>query len=566
MLSGYASQTGIPLVVEKVEYPWTLVVEGVEAELRYIKTRATNSQMPAVFSALAIPITLSSGTSMGSLYMLMPQLTKLRLDADVRILTLFSRIIGEMTERRRAAAYSAEVSANVATLNVVLQKEQFRTALLALLTRKAGELRQNGNLQLDVRLPFLLLSTHGPEPDEFDPAVSSRLRNWLVETLHHLEWRSFVRAHWSGARDESSPEGFIGEVPGVGMMIALGSLVSKDKLDQIRNAFPTTINQTTPTNSPVKLVAWVLDVPAQRIIDAAKRRKLPKLADEIEGWAFNVATLVDDLAQSSVLAREEGEWETALRRIRKALQKKGGRQNSYLRRLAVDCCLALGDWPDALKYAHEAVALSGTELGSGLVRSLCLEADAHLCLCSPVRAWDLYSEAATTAPDHPLPYYYRGQALLLMARLLRVYEDECRRGSVLDADQGQQIEIVLNTLVNGAMEDLTTAADLLDRWGLIPESYQYRNFHLVPTLIGQALGYLLTRSPGPAASRLQSARRSFPKDGLFFREFLFAKCWEQGIHRQYAAILLGDGWVPFRDRLLHNAFRIELRGDSMPRK
>ena len=75
------------------------------------------------------------------------------------------------------------------------------------------------------------------------------------------------------------------------------------------------------------------------------------------------------------------------------------------------------------------------------------------------------------------------------------------------------------------MEDLTAAADLLDRWGLIPESYQYRNFHLVPTLLGQGVGYLLARSPGPAASRLQTARRSFPKDDLFFREFLFAKCW-----------------------------------------
>ena len=98
---------------------------------------------------------------------------------------------------------------------------------------------------------------------------------------------------------------------------------------------------------------------------------------------------------------------------------------------------------------------------------------------------------------------------------------------------------------------MTAAADLLERWGLIPETYQYRNFHLVPTLIGQSLGYLLTRSPGPAASRLQSARRSFPKDDLFFREFLFAKCWEQGIHRQYAELMLCDAGKPFRDRLKH---------------
>ena len=67
--------------------------------------------------------------------------------------------------------------------------------------------------------------------------------------------------------------------------------------------------------------------------------------------------------------------------------------------------------------------------------------------------------------------------------------------------------------------------------------------------MGQGAGYLLTRSPGPAAARLQAARRPFPKDDLFFREFLFAKCWEQGIHRRSGALLAGDEWAPLRDRL-----------------
>ena len=60
---------------------------------------------------------------------------------------------------------------------------------------------------------------------------------------------------------------------------------------------------------------------------------------------------------------------------------------------------------------------------------------------------------------------------------------------------------------------------------------------------------ILAHSPGPAASRLQSARHSFPKDDLFLREFLFAKCWEQGAHRKYAAILLSDKGKQFNKRL-----------------
>jgi hypothetical protein len=548
MLSGYASRVGVPLVVEKVEPPLMSVIEFIESEMRYLRSTATEDRGSAEFSALALPIASSSGNPIGSLYMLLPRLQGPRMDMEVRVLTVFSRIIGEIMERQRAAVHSAIVSAT-AVSHTILKPEQFKTALLELLQLKAGELRENGRVQRDVRLPFILLSAYCPEPDELDPVTSGRLKDWLIDTLHHLEWRSFVRSHLPGAPQEYGSDGFIGEVPGVGMMIALGRLVSKDELDRIRNAFPTNFNRTTPTNSPVKLVAWVLDVPAQQILDAADHYDLPGLADRVESWAFDVASLVDDVAQSSFLAHEQGEWDAALRRIRKAFQKEGARSNSYLRRLAADCSFALGDWPSALKYAQEAATLSRYELGSGLVRSLCQEGDAHLCLCQPSRAWDLYSDAASQAPTHPLPRYYRGQALLLMARLLDVYEGECRRSAQLDSSQADQISAVLNTLVNGAMEDLTAAADLLDRWGLIPESYQYRNFNLVPTLLGQGVAYLLARSPGPAASRLQSARRSFPKDDLFFREFLFAKCWEQGLHRRYGELLLGDEWGPLRDRL-----------------
>ena len=135
------------------------------------------------------------------------------------------------------------------------------------------------------------------------------------------------------------------------------------------------------------------------------------------------------------------------------------------------------------------------------------------------------------------------------------------RGCVIGRDlapSGERIVIPLemrlpgvteNKIVNGAVEDLTLAADRLEKWGLIPESYQYKNFHLVPGLIGQGTGYLLSRMPGPAASRFQSARRSFPKDDLIFREFLFAKCWEQGVHRRYGELFLGPEWARLEESL-----------------
>jgi hypothetical protein len=547
MLSGYAGRTGVPLVVEKVEYPWTEVIEGIDSELRYLKSQPTAQKIPTSFSALALPVAASSGSNLGSLYMLMPQIPHSRMEVEVRVLSVFSRVIGETIERHRAAVYSADATFNIVGLKV-LKPSHFKSALLELLGRKVAELTTNKFAQQDVRLPFLLVSVNSSDTDS-SGTLTVTLKKWMIETLCHMEWRSFVRSHYSGVRDDSNPEGFMGEIPGIGMMISMGDLVSKDELDAIRNAFPTTLNRTTPSNSPVKLVAWVLDVPAERILQAANLQQLAKLADEIENWAFDVATLVDDLSQTSDLAHEKGDWEAALKRIRRSLQKPGAQKNSYLRRLGADCSLALGDWPGALKYASEAVSLSGNELGSGLVRSKCLKADAHLCLCQPLKAWELYSEVVSASPTHPLPRYYRGQALLLMSRLLRVYQDEESRTQGSISDAGQLLDNVVSVLTGGALEDLTSAADLLDRWGLIPESYQYRNFHLVPTLLGQGLAYSLSHSPGPAASRLQSARRSFPKDDIFLREFLFAKCWEQGVHRRYADWFLSKDWEPFRDQL-----------------
>lgn len=543
-ISGYSSNTGVPLVIEKVEYPWTTVIGSVDSEMRYLRSRNHEAGSTAAISALALPFVSTSGDARGSLYMLLPQMTQEQLAVEVRVLAIFSRIIGEIIERQRAARHSAEVFANVSA-SVVLNQEQFRSAILDLLERKAASHLEPSEVEHDMRLPFLLLSAHRPDIDEPDPGGADRLKGWLVQTLRHLEWRSFIRTHLGDEARVSGTEGFVGELPGAGVVIALDRFVTKSQLDKIRSAFPATINRIRPTNSPVRLVAWVLDVPAQRIWDAAEKKELPKLADDVERWAFDVATVVDDVAQSTTLANEQGEWDAALRSVRRALRTDSGKKNGYLYRLAAHCSFSVGDWPSALRYAQEGARMSRDELGSGFVRSVCQEADGHICLCDPVRAWDLYTSAAETSPRHPLPRYYRGQGVLLMARLLEVYQRESSGEAIASGSAGD----VLDALVNRATDDLTVAADLLDRWGLIPESYQYRNFYLVPTLMGQGLGYLLTGAPGTTASRLQSARKSFPKDDLFYREYIFAKCWEQGLHRKYGELLLSDGWEPLRDRL-----------------
>lgn len=548
MLSGYASRVGVPLVVKKIEQPWTSLVESAEPEMRYLESKIPNGGHMPDYSALALPIYRSTGEAMGALYLLLPRIESRHMDVEVRVLSVFSRIIGEIIERQKAASHTAEVSANIATSNV-LRHDQFRAALLDILERKSQEFDRVNSMDRDLRLPFLMLSVHSSETDDRDPETSERLNAWLVETLRHLEWRSFVRAHLPQFKEEEGDRSFVGELPGTGVVIALDRLVTKDELDQIRHAFPTVLNLTVPTNAPVRFVAWVLDVPARRILAASDENRLQALADDVENWARDVATVVDDVAQSEVLARGEGEWDEALRRIRRAMRKKGGRNNGYLYRMAAECSFSLGDWPSALKYSQQAVKLNTQELGSGFVRSMCLEGDAHLCMGDPVRAWDLYTEAAKEASTHPMPVFYRGEALLLIARFLKAYEQELVKSPGHDSGAIGAVNEAINELVNGALEDLTSAADLLDRWGMLPASSHYRNFHLVPTLLGQGAAYLVAGSPGPASARLQSARRAFPRDEIFLREYLFARCWEQGVHRQYGVLASGKGWEPLRDRM-----------------
>ena len=220
MLSGYASHIAVPLVVEKVEHPWTMVIKSVESEMRFLNTRRESGTAAVDFSAMALPIFAYAGDSIGSLYLLVPHDRERDLDTEVRILNVFSRIIGETVERQRAVLHSSRTSSEIANIKF-LEQEQFKDALHNLLRRKADEIRSDEFFQGDVRLPFLLLSAHGPDEDGADPAISMRLKNWLVGTLHHLEWRSFVRSHWPNGTDDFGASSFIGELPGIGVVIVL---------------------------------------------------------------------------------------------------------------------------------------------------------------------------------------------------------------------------------------------------------------------------------------------------------------------------------------------------------
>ena len=65
-ISGYSSNTGVPLVIEEAEYPWTMVIGSVESEMRYLRSRNHENGEQSAVSALALPFVSTPGYAKGS--------------------------------------------------------------------------------------------------------------------------------------------------------------------------------------------------------------------------------------------------------------------------------------------------------------------------------------------------------------------------------------------------------------------------------------------------------------------------------------------------------------------
>ena len=132
MLSGYSSRVGVPLVVEKVTAPLDTVVESVESEMRHLRTVFPERPSDEPFTAMSLPIGTGQGSPLGSLYVLAPATEPSKVRREVRLLTAFARIIGEMIERQRAAFRCTTECAEIAT-DDVLHEDAFREELVELL-------------------------------------------------------------------------------------------------------------------------------------------------------------------------------------------------------------------------------------------------------------------------------------------------------------------------------------------------------------------------------------------------------------------------------------------------
>ena len=65
-ISGNSSNTGVPLVIEEAEYPWTTVIGSVESEMRYLRSRNHENGEQSAVSALALPFVSTPGYAKGS--------------------------------------------------------------------------------------------------------------------------------------------------------------------------------------------------------------------------------------------------------------------------------------------------------------------------------------------------------------------------------------------------------------------------------------------------------------------------------------------------------------------
>ncbi len=125
----------------------------------------------------------------------------------------------------------------------------------------------------------------------------------------------------------------------------------------------------------------------------------------------------------------------------------------------------------------------------------------------------------------------------LIHRFMVAYD---KSGEMKDRNR-EKLERAVRELLRHAAQDLRVAGSALRGWGQIPESFLYRNYNHIPSMLGLITIPSLLGDSASFVTELSIARRSYPKDDLFFREWFTARCWLEGQHLHYGS------WVQDND-------------------
>jgi tetratricopeptide (TPR) repeat protein len=253
--------------------------------------------------------------------------------------------------------------------------------------------------------------------------------------------------------------------------------------------------------------------------------------------------LVESYAQAIA-----GHWEAAFSRAREGLREDS--QNGYLRRRAAYYLMRQGHFNDAAQHARRAV-----EIADDIVADRCLLGDALLGQGQIIHALQQYADAARHNPEHPLPAYHQGYALILVGTLLEreIFDRLASRNDVQTSDidpnltpnpaqvdpDTRQFEYELKLIRERRQilgEAATAAFERAQVHFAHPEYESSRRVSYLDQQVSTQIGLYRGAWMGsdqPSVPAVSSAVSAFHYSDYLHRELLLANMWEHHMAQMF---------------------------------
>jgi tetratricopeptide (TPR) repeat protein len=210
--------------------------------------------------------------------------------------------------------------------------------------------------------------------------------------------------------------------------------------------------------------------------------------------------------------------------------------NGYLNRRAAFYLVRMGEFRRAERFARRAVEIADDE-----VTDRCLLGDVLLGQGRLTQALDQYRLAEAQNPEHPLPVYHRGYALILVGALLEREIDVRQRAQTASPDDDALQRIRRRRQLLGEVASRCfTAAQPRFRHAEYASSREvsYRD-HQVSTRIGLYRSAWMSAGQ-PSVRDAMAALRAFHHSDALHRDLILANMWQQQTGSRLWRDLLND--------------------------
>ncbi|MFN8632333.1 MAG: hypothetical protein U0893_00655 [Chloroflexota bacterium] len=549
LLSGFGRAMTMSLSVPTTEPPFDEMMTRHSQE-----STDPDDGMGTPYSGVSIPIPTADGRRYAQLYVWAKRISDADFPSVVRCLEFLAPLVGEIVERRRSVASSVR-SLQHLTARRCLDAATFEKTVQATLGDllvsgvQAGASRTGaagGRIAMIVLRPATHLpGAHpGTVPDFADTAWE-----WLSGELQRLEPVHFLRS-WLGERLGGALDGGVvfGRLSSQAVAIMIPRQLPKEQIDDVRLRLISEVNglacaEDQKGQHVFRLYAWCVDVRLSDFSPADAAVAAGRLLDRARSSERVMPYLVESYAQAVT-----GHWQQAFDYANEGLENDD--QNGYLHRRAAYFLMRQGHFNVAARHARLAVTIA-----DDIVADRCLLGDAILGQGQLIHALQEYAEAAGHNPEHPLPAYHLGYALILVGTLLEreIFDRLVIRDNVQTSDIEPNLDAGIKRfeyelkLIRERRQVLGKAATTAfgRAWARFaqPEYASSRRVNYLDQRVSTRIGLYRSawmESDEPSVPTVSSAVSAFHFSDSLHRELILANMWERRMGQVLWDAVLND--------------------------